>query len=131
MELGKTLVFNGMSKKFFLLPSVNIPELKAILESPNSYSLHTEYRSFLSLLKSNGFLIENDVDELEKLRNLFEAYKEAKVYSLMILTTYTCNFSCWYCVQKHKNEYLSMYIVPQDMTNRWNDISVFTRAISL
>ena len=44
---------------------------------------------------------------LGQLRTLFDSYKEANIYSLMILTTYACNFSCWYCVQKHKNVYLS------------------------
>lgn len=104
---GETLVFNGMSKKFFLFSSKNIPELKTILESPNNYYIHEEYREFLDLLKSNGFLIEDGVDELRQIRKLFETYKEASGYSLMILTTYACNFSCWYCVQKHKNEYLN------------------------
>lgn len=103
----KTLVFNGMSKKFFTLSSGNISELKQILESPDIYDNNEEYRNLLSTLKSNGFLIEDEVDEFEQLRILFESYKEANEYSLMILTTYTCNFSCWYCVQKHKNKSLS------------------------
>lgn len=103
----ESLVFNGMTKKFFSLSNDNIVELKKLFESPNIYFQREEYNEFLSTLKNNGFLIEDDVDEFEQLRSLFESYKEAKSYSLMILTSYSCNFSCWYCVQKHKNEYLN------------------------
>lgn len=98
-----TLVFNGMSKKFFYLSSKNIPELKSILESPDVYYTHEEYRNFLSVLKDNGFLIDDRIDEIKHLRQLFESYRDAQIYSLMILTTYACNFSCWYCVQRHRH----------------------------
>lgn len=103
----ETLVFNGLTKKFFLIPTVHIPLLKKILESPDFYKLKDDFNYFISTLKSNGFLIEDNFDELEFLRKQFETYKESKMYSLMILTTYNCNFSCWYCVQKHKNVYLN------------------------
>ena len=33
----ETLVFNAMSKKFFSFSAKNLPELKTIFESPNSY----------------------------------------------------------------------------------------------
>lgn len=98
----RTLVFNGMSKKYFSLSTKNIPELKIILEHPDQYYSHAEYRDFLTLLKNNGFLVDDSIDELDHLRQLFESYRDVKVYSLMILTTYACNFSCWYCVQDHK-----------------------------
>ena len=103
----EVVVFNGVSKKFFTLSSKNIPELKAILDAPDNYANKVEYVEFLSLLKDNGFLIKKNTNELYQLRELFETYKEAEVYSLMILTTYVCNFSCWYCVQRHKKEYLN------------------------
>ncbi len=110
-SINETLVFNGMSKKFFSFSIENTPELRTILDFPDRYVNKEGYKDFLSVLNKNGFLIEDDVDELEQLRNLFEAYKETKVYSLMILTTYSCNFSCWYCVQKHKNKYLNVEII--------------------
>lgn len=100
---NETLVFNGMSKKFFTFSSENIPLLKQILESPDTYYIKADYQGFLSTLKANGFLIDDNLDELDLLRSLFESYKDAKIYSLMILTTYACNFSCWYCVQKHRD----------------------------
>lgn len=107
----KTLVFNGMSKKYFSLLSKNIPELKALFESPDEYYIHNEYRNLLSQLKENGFLIDDNIDEVESLCHLFESYRDAKIYSLMILTTYACNFSCWYCVQKHRNIILKKGII--------------------
>lgn len=99
----KVLVFNGMSKKYFSLSSKNIPELQTLLESPDKYYTQEQYKKFLSVLKDNGFLVDDSIDELDQLRQLFESYRDAKLYSLMILTTYACNFSCWYCVQNHKN----------------------------
>ncbi len=60
----ETLVFNAMSKKFFSFSAKNLPELKTIFESPNSYFQQEEYRNFLSVMKNNGFLIEDDIDEV-------------------------------------------------------------------
>jgi uncharacterized protein len=99
----RTLVFNGMSKRFFYLSSRNIPSLRTILESPDEYSSRDEYKDFLSSLKNNGFLIDDNFSEIERLSQLYKSYRDAKIYNLMILTTYACNFSCWYCVQKHRN----------------------------
>ena len=39
-----------------------------------------------------------------------EKYKEqtnSEVYNLMILPTYACNVSCWYCTQRHRNIHLN------------------------
>ncbi len=102
----ETLVFNGMSKKFFTFSSGNISKLKEVLGSPDKYSQLEEYQNFTSMLRSNGFIIDDTTDEFGILKKLFINYKEAPTYSLMILTTYACNFSCWYCVQKHKPAFL-------------------------
>ncbi|MDE6577132.1 MAG: radical SAM protein, partial [Muribaculaceae bacterium] len=58
-------------------------------------------------LNDNGFIVNDNIDEMEILRKLFISYKESPEYSLMILSTYSCNFSCWYCIQRHQNENLN------------------------
>ena len=103
----ETLVFNGISKRFFKLSSEIIPQLMDLLEFPDKYFHQEEYISLVNKLKDNGFIINDNVNELEILRKLFMTYKESPIYSLMILSTYSCNFSCWYCIQRHKNNYLS------------------------
>lgn len=72
-----------------------------------------EYVSSLSVdfakkISDSGFVVEDNCNELESLERKFYLYRNKKVLNLMILTTYDCNFSCWYCVQKHINSYLSV-----------------------
>lgn len=100
---SEILVFNGISKRFFTISSKNLPELREVIESPDKFMMMKGYEHLMNMLKDNGFIINDEVNEIEILRKLFYAYKDSPSYSLMILTTYACNFSCWYCVQNHVN----------------------------
>lgn len=49
----------------------------------------------------NGFLMEDEIDELKIIRQNNELSIHNKDYFLIILPTLNCNFSCWYCIQNH------------------------------
>lgn len=106
-EDKRCIVFNGLTKKFFVIGKHNEQGFKHIINFPDEYSKNEAYADLLQLLQSNGFIIENERNELNDIKQAFEKYKTSKFYTLMIMTTYACNFSCWYCVQKHQNLYIS------------------------
>lgn len=103
----RCIVFNAMTKSFFVISKRNEYGFKQIINSPNEYCNKADYADLLSTLHSNGFVVDDGYDELECVRQKYERHKNAKFYTLMIMTTYACNFACWYCVQKHQNVYLS------------------------
>ena len=103
---SKNVLFNAMTKKFFYISKHNTAACLFMLNNIESF-LSDEAKDFVEKLYDNGFVIDDDRDELSELKSLFYEYKNNKVLNLMILTTYSCNFSCWYCVQKHKGIILS------------------------
>lgn len=98
-QLGKTLVFNTLSKSLTLLD----PEVAAQLQTTTSHqegqlpSLTEHERE--SLLQT-GVLISNQIDEIAKLRFQRTHAKFGSGYALIIiLFTVRCNFACTYCYQ--------------------------------
>lgn len=91
--------YNGVTHKYFRLPKSLGTKLEKALAMPETLRLvaPTLYNKFFE----NGFLIEDEVDELEviKGKNHNEIYK--KDYYLTVLPTLNCNFKCWYCIQDH------------------------------
>lgn len=57
---------------------------------------------FLRTMKENGFLIADDTDEQQVIKDLFQEKICPDLYMLMILPTYQCNLRCWYCIQEHQ-----------------------------
>lgn len=53
-------------------------------------------------MKSGGFIIDDNVDELALVKQKYDRLRKNEIYHLMILPTYDCNLSCWYCTQKHR-----------------------------
>lgn len=53
-------------------------------------------------LFSGGFIIPDDIDELECIREANEKAVNSKDYFLVIMPTMDCNYKCWYCIQNHK-----------------------------
>lgn len=99
------VVFNGVTKRFFLVSSQNKEAFLRILSTPDEYK--EQYAPFLKQMAGEGFIIEDDVDELEVIKQQYHDLTHDNSYKLMILPTYACNVSCWYCTQNHRNMQLS------------------------
>lgn len=58
--------------------------------------------SFYEVLKKSEFIVDDHVDEVEKVRTLreFVDFNESS-YHLTINPTMNCNFKCWYCYETH------------------------------
>lgn len=101
----KYVIFNGVTKRFFPVSSQNKDAFLQILSAPDDYQ--DQYAPFLNRMADEGFIIEDAVDELEVIKQQYAELTHGNSYKLMILPTYACNVSCWYCTQKHRNMQLS------------------------
>ncbi len=92
--------FNAISCNFFKIDKSRLPIIKKILNCPEDFE--KTLPTFITKLKMNNFIIDDETNEIEYIRN--EQYKRIyeKKYKLIIMPTLGCNFKCWYCVQDHK-----------------------------
>lgn len=103
----KVIVFNGISKRFFLISESNTEEMKAVIEHPEKYVSREDYHPLISDLLNGGFIFDENLDEKDLIVKHYYDYVNDDTYLLIIMTTYDCNFHCWYCTQSHKNENLT------------------------
>lgn len=96
--------FNATTFRFFILKSIHKHLLEEVFVNP---SLLVSLPHFANLLKEGRFLINDDENELEYVHLRNKEVENSPNYKLIILPTFACNFSCWYCVQHHKKEFMS------------------------
>lgn len=106
---GKHLFFNGLSKCFFMVSDENHEEMENIVCHPEEYK--DQYADFIKKITDAKFVTEDDANEEKEAQELFMKQRDTDTYKLMILPTYACNLSCWYCVQEHRNLRLSSHDV--------------------
>lgn len=97
------IFFNGLTKRFFFISDKNKARFEDIISNPGKQDYQEKYAPFLERMKNEGFVLEDNVDEMELVRKEFERQRHPKQYMLMILPTYQCNLRCWYCIQEHQN----------------------------
>lgn len=100
----KTIFFNGISKKFFIVENEKVPFYSSVLKNPLKY---LKFENIIGSLKKTGFLVDKDVDELELLRQKRKSYINSLEYKTTIIPTFDCNYNCWYCIQKHQRTLIS------------------------
>ena len=63
---------------------------------------------FLEVFEEDGFLVEKEYDEVDKINNLVNRrHRWNNEYFLSIVLNLDCNFGCFYCFEKHTGEYLT------------------------
>lgn len=110
IEYNKThnLIFNGLSCKGFLISIKNSDKLVQVINEPNTFKYEPAYNPLIEKLKKGGFIVDKDVNELDCIKKFYESNRSNNNHFLLsILTTYNCNFSCWYCTQHHNHEYIN------------------------
>ena len=100
--------FNGISRRFFLVNEVQKNFFKSILANFDESKISS---SVLKDLLSNGFIVDDHIDEYVLIHTRYQQSISFPKYDLMIFPTYQCNFDCWYCVQKHTEEHLTKDII--------------------
>ncbi|MEE4000513.1 radical SAM protein [Tenacibaculum sp. FZY0031] len=94
-------LYNSFIQKFIVID----PLLKDLLESAvieGIDGLEEIHPDFFSYLKSEGFLIPKETDEVGKIKEIVKNVDEnVDSFFLTINPTMNCNFKCWYCYETH------------------------------
>lgn len=100
---GDSILFNGHSKKFIIVPSRHINNYLYIIRNCNALKDAKEAKVSMVLQKliKMNILVESTLDERQQVREEIQAYADKDEFHTMILPTYDCNYKCWYCVQLH------------------------------
>lgn len=104
---GGYYLFNGLSKKFITLSESNKNTLCKFLDNLDKYIGDVRYLPIIFKLKEGNFIIDDEVDEFELLHCKCNEAIHKKRLSVTVFPTYQCNFSCWYCIQYHKETYMN------------------------
>lgn len=97
----KYALYNSFEQKVIFID----PQLKELLEAgivegiDNLLQIHPDFYNHLS---ENNFLVENQTDEVAKVKKISKEVDENQDnYELIINPTMNCNFKCWYCYETH------------------------------
>lgn len=106
-----SVVFHSAAEKFALYNSFSQrviflnETLKDILQAAVAEGvdrLEEIHPSFFRYLVQKEFLIENNVDEVDKVRKMAQkADENHDSFVLTINPSMNCNFKCWYCYETH------------------------------
>lgn len=102
---NRVYCFNALTSKFFSIEKSQKKVLDKILDHADLYL--DNYPSFKKMLLEGRFLLDDEENEVALICQENACIVDRKDYELIILPTLSCNFSCWYCVQHHKPEYMS------------------------
>ena len=91
--------YNALNNNYFRLSE----DLSRKAESSLSdiEKLAKEAESLYNKLCDHGFIIADNTNEIDLIRERHHAAVHSKDYFLVILPTLNCNFKCWYCIQDH------------------------------
>lgn len=91
--------YNAFTNRYFRLSRSLSHKVEPLLQELNV--LAKEVGPLWGKLLENGFVIEDEADELAEIRAKYQEAVHAKNYFLVVLPTLNCNFKCWYCIQDH------------------------------
>lgn len=102
---GVNLFFNGITERFFTVSDTNASQFKKIIETPDLYK--DQYPSFIKKMQDEGFIVNDLNSDTASLKAKYSKLRKNDEFRLMLLPSYDCNLSCWYCTQHHKNTHMS------------------------
>lgn len=98
MDIG----FNCVTQDFIIFDELML-ELYLNGEKRDEFEeLQEVYPEFYDFLVEKGFLIENEIDQFQELKDLSHRIDNKDTnFHLIINPTMNCNFKCWYCYETH------------------------------
>ncbi len=128
IEIGKELsvIHNALTDKT-VISRQDIPKDKSkLLSLPDASML-------LKNLIDSGCIVENHVDELQKLQDIIlKTDCNTSTYTLIVNPTLDCNFKCWYCYESHISKSLmsdrtsdSIIMFVKNILSRNSDLNNF------
>lgn len=103
VESGERVIYmNGMTGDTFSVSKNEHENLMKLFE--DLVMFHSHYNSLFNRFKDWGFIISEDLNEVDLLRfRNKQAVFQDKFYRLVINPTEDCVFNCWYCNQHTQN----------------------------
>jgi uncharacterized protein len=94
-------LYNSFEQKVIFIEEA----LKNILEEKIRDGIDTLrdiHPAFFDYLIKGNFLVSNDLNEVEKIKEISRQIDEnPRIFMLTINPTMNCNFKCWYCYETH------------------------------
>lgn len=104
-DSSELIAYNSRTNALALIEKENYDKYKKYIEE----SIPIDDEKLIEELKRGGFLIDDNINELEILKyNLLANRYSSKHLSLTIAPTLDCNFACIYCYEKGKRKALYM-----------------------
>lgn len=96
------LLYNSFSDHYILIKPILRELLDAAKHEDDLQGLADYHPAFYKELFDNGFIINKDVNEVDKVKEISRKVDgNTSVYQLTINPTMGCNFKCWYCYETH------------------------------
>ena len=99
IDKSSVFYYNTLTRNFFKCTNALGQKLAELLNDPDS--IKNVSCSLWEKLKNGGFIVDDEIDELEIVRRKHSEEVNKKDYFLTILPTLNCNYKCWYCIQEH------------------------------
>lgn len=104
---NRTICLNGISGRILSLGDDECDFLHKIFNDDN---LQKEYPNVTQKLAEGHFLVQDDMEEIDRLREQNRIAFNQQGYNLTINPTQDCNFKCWYCYENHIRSKMSKNI---------------------
>ncbi len=101
--------FNSLSFRYFRISRGVSEKLVSFMDQLDEMEQYAP--AFYKKLHENGFIIEDEVDELSLIQDRCDKAILSKDYFLVVLPTLNCNFKCWYCIQDHIPSKMSQTVI--------------------
>ena len=96
-ETGKHLIYNTITQAQVIIDDT----LKSVMDTLPALPEKEEARTAVAQLKKMGFLTDSENDDSLALESHFKKiWDDTSVLRATVLTTYSCNFECVYCVEE-------------------------------
>ena len=114
MNNESILWFNTLSRSYFSLSARLSERISHVLQTEEFDALPEEFFNRLSQYK---FIIDDNVDELEVIREAHRKASNSSKYTVQLLPTLNCNYNCWYCIQDHIPTLMSEKVMDKVLTH--------------
>jgi len=99
---GYQVGYNSYSDQFIMLEDMLYQMYDASFKKADFEELLEVHPEFHEHLYRNGFLIDSEIDEIERVKKASYAIdNDDSLFQLHINPTMNCNFKCWYCYETH------------------------------
>jgi uncharacterized protein len=105
LDNGDILLFNSSTSAFGIM---NVKTQELVFNSESIDEDKVEDKDNISVMKSNGFLVDNEIDEYTRMEITGRLQRYSKTtFGLTIAPTINCNMACPYCYEEKSNKRMS------------------------